>query len=103
MTRCGLLEFQPLSPVARVGTGGAQVRVRVLTMEPTNTGLERAEFEAMWTEVRYHEGLATAADLAVATRRLRDAQAVAADAAHLRMVGWVFPWRDAQPLAPAGN
>ncbi len=72
-------------------------------MEPEDAGLETAEFEAHWTEVRYHEGHATPTELAAAIRRLNDVRRAAADAERRRVVGWVFPWRDERPARLAGN
>ena len=72
-------------------------------MEAVNTQLATAEFEALWIEVRYHEGRATAADVEAAIHRVNDLRRLAHDLRYGRKVGFTFSWREARPLTSAGN
>jgi hypothetical protein len=72
-------------------------------MEGVDAQLAMAEFEALWIEVRYHEGRATAADVEGAIRRVNGLRRLAHDLQSPRKVGCTFPWREARPLTPAGN
>ena len=67
-----------------------------------SVALERAEFDAAETAVRYHEGTASAAELAVALGRLRALRArIARERAALEL--FAFPRRAASPGVTAGH
>jgi hypothetical protein len=72
-------------------------------MDAVDAQLTTAEFEAIWIEVRYHEGRATAADLEAAIRQVNALRRLAHDLELGRAVGCTFPWREARPLTSAGN
>ena len=72
-------------------------------MEQIETQLATAEFVALWLEVRFHEGRATAADVEKAIRRVNDLRRLTHDLRYGESVGCAFPWRAQRPVGCAGN
>jgi len=61
------------------------------------------EFEAYWTEVRYHEGRASVAEVSAAARLLNRVRRAVAETERQRTIGCVFPWCPELAVEPSGN
>ena len=62
-----------------------------------------AEFEAVWLQVRFHEGAATVADVEEAIERVNELRRLARDLVRRRRTSVVFASHEARPSALAGN
>jgi len=73
-------------------------------MDALRQGLQRAEFEAIETAVRFYQGRASVTELRAAARALQAFRQLVAEVEQTRVAGGLieFPLRPASP-APAGH
>jgi hypothetical protein len=72
-------------------------------MNAIEAQLETAEFEALWLEVRYHEGRASVAEVERAIRRVDQLKRIAARMDEARLAGETFPWPETAAVAAVGH
>jgi len=72
-------------------------------MDAIEAQLETAEFEALWLEVRYHEGGASVAEVERAIRRVDGLKRLVMRMDEARLAGETFPWPAAAAVAAVGH